>query len=88
MYKCRNCGEEFEIPETESEFMGVCRGEDACLDFDVCPYCGYDDIVEDVGVDVYDDHIYPGDTYYDFDSCGKVLLKNLKEFLSSCEVEA
>jgi len=42
VYKCCNCGEEFEEPEVIKEFHGFHDG--MCEKFYVCPFCGDDEI--------------------------------------------
>jgi len=45
MYRCSDCGKEFDVPVTETDDGGHRVG--------VCPGCGRDDIME-----VYDDNDY------------------------------
>lgn len=42
MYKCLNCGEEFETPGVVKERMPDYWGSPAYQDFEVCPCCGGD----------------------------------------------
>lgn len=60
MYECLDCGAEFET-------LSIADGDDE-NDFEVCPYCGSDDIVEvddaDGNPDT-DDYADPENPYYD-----------------------
>lgn len=39
MFKCENCGREFETPETWKEYRGECHGVDSYETVAGCPFC-------------------------------------------------
>lgn len=45
-YRCCECGEEFDTPDTSRECIGEFWGTPAYMDFDVCPRCGSDEFEE------------------------------------------
>lgn len=54
-YKCLNCNETFDEPDSRQEYMGEFWGMPAYDTIYICPHCGSDEIV-DIGEEMwYDD---------------------------------
>lgn len=43
MYKCNDCGREFENPKVETEVIGV-SDKTGFVDYEYCPFCDSDNI--------------------------------------------
>ena len=46
LFRCNDCGHEFEIPDTEREYRGEFWGVPAFENVAVCPMCRSDDFEE------------------------------------------
>lgn len=51
MYKCNDCGREFENPKVEKEVIGT-DNQTGIINYEYCPYCDSSDI-EYVKLDKY-----------------------------------
>jgi len=47
MYRCQDCLKEFEVPMREQLILSEFTGESG--DIDICPNCGSDFIIEELG---------------------------------------
>lgn len=84
MFRCNCCNHEFQHPKAAHEDFGMYVGMPAREEYDSCPYCNSDDIVQAEMEDVYGTYIYPGDGYYDLGN-DIVHEDNLKQYLSDNE---
>ena len=51
MYKCKDCGREFENPKVETEVIGT-DNQTGIIDYEYCPFCDsshidYEEVKED-----------------------------------------
>ena len=44
MYKCNDCGEYFDEPDTHTEYLSEAWGQPIYESYDYCPCCGSDRI--------------------------------------------
>lgn len=45
-FKCEDCGERFEVPDTMQDYVGEFWGSPAYETIAICPYCHSDEICE------------------------------------------
>lgn len=71
MYKCENCGEEFEDPNNVEDFSSEYFGRMVTHYTNVCPCCGSDDFQEMDKCEICEEYI----------PAGEVICENCKELV-------
>lgn len=61
MYKCDNCGAEFDYPDITRDFVSEYFGQPVTHMKTVCPVCGRDDFEEMDTCDICGEHIPSGE---------------------------